>query len=110
VKITGQLFFDGSHAACTSAGQPGFNPVRNALDFKRLALWEIHPIYAIDVCKNTDRSQCDAADASAWFSFTDLQSHLGLASVTPAEKCKATTDNPKSACPGFTAPRKKHLH
>jgi hypothetical protein len=110
VKITGQLFFDGSHVACTSAGQAGFNPVRNAPDFKRLALWEIHPIYAIDVCKNTDRSQCDAADASAWFPFTDLQSSLGLASVTPAEKCKATTDNPKSACPGFSAPRKKHLH
>jgi hypothetical protein len=66
--------------------------------------------YAIDVCKNTDRSECDAADASAWFPFTDLQSRLGLASVTPAEKCKATTDNPKSACPGFTAPRKKNLH
>jgi len=110
VKITGQLFFDGSHVACTSAGQAGFNPVRKAPDFKRLALWEIHPIYAIDVCKNTDRSQCDAADASAWFPFTDLQSRLGLASVTPAEKCKATTDNPKSACPGFTAPHKKHLH
>ena len=110
VKITGQLFFDGSHVACTSAGQAGFNPVRNAPDFKRLALWEIHPIYAIDVCKNTDRSQCDAADTSAWFPLTDLQSRLGLASVTPAEKCKATTDNPKSACPEFTAPRKKHLH
>ncbi len=111
VKITGQLFYDDSHVACTKDGKAGFNPARNnAKDFERLALWEIHPIYAIDVCKNTDRSQCDAADASAWFPFTDLQSRLGLASVTPAEKCKATTDNPKSACPGFTAPRKKHLH
>ena len=111
LKITGQLFYDDSHVACTKDGKAGFNPARNnAKDFERLALWEIHPIYAIDVCKNTDRSQCDAADASAWFPFTDLQSRLGLASVTPAEKCKATTDNPKSACPGFTAPRKKHLH
>ena len=111
VKITGQLFYDDSHVACTKDGKAGFNPARNnAKDFERLALWEIHPIYAIDLCKNTDRSQCDAADASAWFPFTDLQSRLGLASVTPAEKCKATTDNPKSACPGFTAPRKKHLH
>jgi hypothetical protein len=110
VRITGQLFFDGSHVACTSAGQAGFNPVRNAPDFKRLALWEIHPIYAIDVCKNTDKSQCDAADASAWFPFTDLQSRLGLASVTPTEKCKATTDNPKSTCLGFSAPRKKRTH
>ena len=111
VKITGQLFYDDSHVACTKDGKAGFNPARNnAKDFERLALWEIHPIYAIDVCKNTDRSQCSAADASAWFPFTDLQSRLGLASVTPTEKCKAATDNPKSACPGFTAPRKKHTH
>jgi len=109
VKITGQLFFDGSHVACTSAGQAGFNPVRKATDFKRLALWEIHPIYAIDVCKNMDKSQCSAADASAWFPFTDLQSKLGLASVTPTDKCKATIDNPKSNCPGFTGSAKKHL-
>jgi len=107
VKITGQLFFDGSHVACTSAGQAGFNPVRNAPDFKRLALWEIHPIYAIDVCKNTDKSQCDASDSSAWFRFTDLQSRLGLASAAPTEKCRATTDNPKSNCPGFTGHAKK---
>ncbi len=109
VKITGQLFYDDSHVACTKDGQAGFNPARNnAKDFERLALWEIHPIYAIDVCKNTDRSQCSAADTSAWFPFTDLQSRLGLARVTPTEKCKATTDNPKSACPGFTGQTKKH--
>jgi hypothetical protein len=111
VKITGQLFYDDSHVACTKDGKAGFNPARNnAKDFERLALWEIHPIYAIDVCKNTDRSQCNLADASAWFPFTDLQSRLGLATVTPTEKCKATTDNPKSACPGFRSPRKKRAH
>ena len=64
-------------------------------------------VYAIDVCQNTDRSQCNAADASAWFPFTDLQSRLGLATVTPIEKCKATTDDPKSACPGITGRAKK---
>jgi hypothetical protein len=107
VKITGQLFFDGSHVACTN-GNAGFNPVRNAPDFKRLALWEIHPIYAIDVCKNTEVSQCSASDASAWFPFTDLQSRLGMTTVTQTGKCKATTDNPKSMCPGFSPPHKKH--
>jgi hypothetical protein len=109
VKIVGQLFYDDSHVACTKDGQAGFNPARNnAKDFERLALWEIHPIYAIDVCKNTDKSRCNAADASAWFPFTDLQSRLGLASVTPTEKCKTVTDNPKSTCPGFTGRAKKH--
>jgi len=58
VKITGQLFFDGSHVPCTAEGRAGNNPARdNHKDFERLALWEIHPIYAIDVCKQTDKSQ-----------------------------------------------------
>ena len=108
VKITGQLFFDGSHVPCTKDGKAGFNPARdNAKDFERLALWEIHPVYAIDICKHTNKSQCSASDKSAWFPFTNLKSHLGLASVTPVERCKADTDNPKSMCPGFGAPAKK---
>ena len=107
VKISGQLFFDGSHVACTNDGKAGFNPITKHADFERLALWEIHPIYAIDVCKHTDKSQCRASDSSAWFPFTQLKSRLGLASVTATEKCKATTDDPKSMCPGFTLPGKK---
>ncbi len=107
VKISGQLFFDGSHMPCKD-GKAGFNPARdNAKDFERLALWEIHPIYAIDVCKYTDKSQCTAADKTAWFPFTELKSRLGLSAVTPTEKCKATTDDPKSTCPDFKAPAKK---
>jgi hypothetical protein len=100
VKVSGQLFFDGSHVAC-SGGKAGFNPFTKHNDFERLALWEIHPIYAIDVCKHTDKSQCSASDPSAWFPFTELKSRLGLASVTPTEKCKADTNDPKSMCPGF---------
>ena len=107
VRISGQLFFDGSHVACTSDGQAGFNPVTKHADFERLALWEIHPIYAIDVCKHTDKSQCRASDPKAWFPFTQLQSRLRLTSVTPTEKCKARTDDPKSMCPGFTPQPKK---
>ena len=107
VKISGQLFFDGSHVACTSDGKAGFNPNTKHADFERLALWEIHPIYAIDVCRHTDKSQCSASDPSAWFPFTQLKSRLKLASVSPTEKCKATTDDPKSLCPGSTLPGKK---
>jgi len=44
VRLTGQLFFDGSHVPCTAAGKPqGSNP-------KRMSLWEIHPIYSFEVC------------------------------------------------------------
>ncbi len=107
VKITGQLFFDGSHVPCTADGKAGINPARdNAKDFERLALWEIHPIYAIDLCKFTDKSQCNPSDHNAWFPFSELKTWLGLSSVKPADKCKANTDDPNSKCPGFKLPSK----
>jgi hypothetical protein len=103
VKITGQLFFDGSHVPCTAEGKAGNNPARdNAKDFERLALWEIHPIYAIDVCKFAEPSQCKAANA--WIPFSELKTLLNLITVTPNDKCKATNDNPNSKCPGFKLP------
>jgi hypothetical protein len=101
VKISGQLFFDGSHVPCTN-GKAGFNPARdNAKDFERLALWEIHPIYAIEVCKFSEKSKCSVADRGAWFPFAQLQKRLKLTTVTPNDKCKASTSDPKSNCPGF---------
>src|SRR5256714_2671414 len=108
VKLTGQLFFDGSHVPCTADGKAGLNPARdNAKDFERLALWEIHPIYAIDVCKYADKARCEVADKPAWFPFTELKTWLSLSSVRPAEKCKATTNDLESRCPGFTLPARK---
>ena len=105
VKIIGQLFFDGSHVPCTANGKAGINPARdNQKDFERLALWEIHPIYAIDLCKFTDKAQC-IANPTAWFPFSQLKSKLGLTKVTPTDRCTATTDEPKSKCPGFKLPR-----
>jgi hypothetical protein len=107
VKITGQLFFDGSHVPCTDDGRAGNNPARdNHRDFERLALWEIHPIYAIEVCRHTDKSQCREADTRAWFPFSQLKSELRLETVNPLARCQATTDDPNNKCPGFTLPPK----
>ncbi len=112
VKIVGQLFFDGSHVPCTADGHAGTNPARdNAKDFERLALWEIHPIYAIQICKFTTKAKCSASDATAWFPFTQLKSKLGLTTVTRTERCNATTNEPKSKCPDFKLPtprRRRH--
>lgn len=111
VKITGQLFFDGSHVPCTADGKAGNNSARdNAKDFERLALWEIHPIYAIDVCKHTDKSQCNPSNHNAWFPFSELKTWLGLSSVIPTDKCKTNTDDPNSKCPGFRLPAKRMTH
>jgi hypothetical protein len=57
VRITGQLFFDGSHRPCT-AGHPQ-NP-------KRISLFEIHPVYSIDVCSGTTLADCPVGDESKW--------------------------------------------
>jgi len=58
VRIRGQLFYDNSHAVC---GKTKPNP-------KRASLWEIHPVYSIDVCKSADLDQCSKAidDDSQW--------------------------------------------
>jgi hypothetical protein len=107
VKIIGQLFFDGSHVPCTAEGKAGNNPARdNAKDFERLALWEIHPIYAIDLCKFTNKTKCDPANHNAWLHFSELKTWLGLSAVRPTDRCQANTDDPNSKCPGFTLPPK----
>lgn len=49
VRIKGQLFYDNSHAICTASSRP--NP-------KRASLWEIHPVYSIEVCQLGDLDKC----------------------------------------------------
>lgn len=50
VRVTGQLFFDSSHVPCADGKPVRSNP-------KRVSLWEIHPVYAFEVCT----SDCDGA-------------------------------------------------
>jgi hypothetical protein len=55
VRITGQLFFDASHKPCTK-DKPE-NP-------KRQSTWEVHPVYAVEVCKSG--GTCDPGDDTQW--------------------------------------------
>jgi len=59
VKITGQLFFDGSHKACNGSHVKVGDPAR-------ISVWEIHPVYKIEVCSERDLSACDPNDKSKW--------------------------------------------
>lgn len=54
VRVQGQLFFDGSHTPCSGKSRP--NP-------KRASLWEIHPVYSIDVCSGNTIQDCEAPGA-----------------------------------------------
>ena len=102
VRMIGQLFFDGSHVACKN-GKPGvfFEKGKKKTDMRRIAVWEIHPVYSIEVCKKTGKTAC-LNDDTAWIPFTELQSFLGLATVTPTDKCDVEkhqpTNPPKSGC------------
>src|SRR5206468_1057128 len=57
VRLTGQLFFDAGHKPC-SPSQRRFPA--------RISVWEIHPVYGIDVCKKRSLSRCRADQNSKW--------------------------------------------
>jgi len=57
VRVTGHLFFDASHAPCRNGTRPFPN---------RASIWEIHPVYAFDVCRNGTLGTCGAGDESVW--------------------------------------------
>jgi hypothetical protein len=58
VRVTGQLFFDASHRPCVN-GEPQES-------LQRISLWEIHPVYSIDVCRQKTVAECSADNDSAW--------------------------------------------
>jgi hypothetical protein len=64
VRLTGQLFFDGSHGPCRP-GRPA-SP-------KRASVWEVHPIYRVDVCRNTTVSGCPVHDESKWIPLNEFE-------------------------------------
>jgi hypothetical protein len=55
VRVSGQLMFDAAHKAC-SHGKPGGG------DPARASLWEVHPVYQIEICTNTVGGACADAD------------------------------------------------
>jgi hypothetical protein len=58
-RFTGQLFFDASHRPCSGGkGSP-----------KRSSLWEIHPVYGLDICPEGKTCKVDSDDN--WVSFTN---------------------------------------
>jgi hypothetical protein len=64
VRITGPLFFDASHVSCQE--NLDTNPAR-------VSVWEIHPVYSIDVCSETEISNCPANNESLWTPLTEWE-------------------------------------
>ena len=57
VRVTGHLFFDSVHKPCV--GSKRASP-------PRISLWEIHPVYAIDVCTSKSLGACPSKAESKW--------------------------------------------
>lgn len=63
VRVTGHLFFDSPHLPCDEEGHTvGGNPAR-------VSLWEIHPVYAFEVCKHTALATCRGDHDEDWMPF-----------------------------------------
>jgi hypothetical protein len=60
-RFTGQLFFDAAHRPCV--GGTGANP-------KRVAIWEVHPVYAVDICMDSSNNCTVGSDAN-WIPLSD---------------------------------------
>lgn len=62
VRVTGTLFYDDSHQPCnprTHAPAGRGSPARRAV-------WEIHPVYQLEVCTAGNVQQCTATNDAAW--------------------------------------------
>lgn len=59
IRITGPLFFDGSHHPCHDDVRVSPN---------RISVWEIHPVYQFEVCSINEKtvSKCDVKNNSLW--------------------------------------------
>lgn len=56
LRFTGSLLYDAAHRPCKDGkGSP-----------KRAASWEIHPVYAVEVCGSKTLAQCPTGDDSKW--------------------------------------------
>jgi hypothetical protein len=56
IRLQGHLFYDGSHTPCTANSRP--NP-------KRKSLWEVHPVYAFEICSQATIAECQGS-AAQW--------------------------------------------
>jgi hypothetical protein len=66
VRVTGAMFFDGSHAPCHDGKRP--SP-------QRISVWEIHPVYQFDVCKYKTLAACKVSDKTVWIPLNEWEPH-----------------------------------
>jgi hypothetical protein len=103
VRITGPLFYDSSHTPCEFDASNKIK-VRNSPN--RLSLWEIHPVYAIEVCNTKAGTDCKVGDKTNWLAYDKW---VALPGVVVADTGKDFRDKCPSkevakACAGTVSP------
>ncbi len=114
VRVTGPLFYDNAHDPCAtpqSTSAPTGDPARSTL-------WEIHPVYQLEVCANTDASQCDvaSADSTMWIAYDqwikDPSNQQDTEATGKTDRDESSCAHPKppaagsvpAQCPASSAP------
>jgi hypothetical protein len=65
VRFTGHLFFDSAHNPCKQLAEGSFQKASPA----RISVWEVHPVYSLDVC---EAASCAADSDAGWTSFEEF--------------------------------------
>ncbi len=99
VRVTGPLFFDDSHNVCTFSAS---GAVTQSETPKRSSLWEIHPVYQLEVCSGTTAAQCDVNSSSAAM-WTPYDKWV----TTHASATTASGKSQRESCPAASGTAKK---
>jgi hypothetical protein len=89
VRVSGQLMYDADHKIC---GEQGFSAHD---DPSRMSGWEIHPVYAFDVCVKQSGSTC-----SQWQALSDW---AASASKSKSKKAKPASSHSTGHTPSSFA-------
>lgn len=95
-RFTGHLFFDASHKPCSGGkGSP-----------KRSTIWEIHPVYAVDICMDPGNN-CRVDSEENWVPLSERvglegssETSLRLPEEMPSEPILDRTLHPRAASSG----------
>lgn len=87
-RVTGQLFFDASHRPC--AGGTAILPP------KRASLWEIHPVYAVEICIDPNNN-CKVESGQNWVLLSDFVGTTPGSNETQLRLPNGTSDEFHSA-------------
>lgn len=99
VRVTGPLFFDNSHTPC-AAPYDKTSPINKKNTPYRSSLWEIHPVYRLEVCSAADPNQCDvnSDNAATWIAYDRWVS-------LPSSVTEVTGQAQREGCKHATPPK-----